>query len=910
MPFASRWIIICCKKAVHNIVNKRKHWNMTELNVKWSKCIALIAENPDWILHEDAIKRDMYNVRNWTLYLDAIEEKENDHFVIYDFVSKRALLALPRSYKLWKRHWEWHLKNSANEKDLIIMMFERALQTLSHMPRVWINYLEFLFANEMNTTFLRQTITRALQALPITQHQEKLWEPLILPFLMSTSCPLPMESIYRLLQRYSSLDFSFLAQLGEWCQSHGLAGRAAVAYQTIDDKQHHVWEAFGELCVQHSSQVAAVGIPWEGILRAALQDPNGNKKQKSTWLPGRIYAWLASAWVRRGAFDLARVVYEEGIHSVNTVRDFSLLFDAYLQLEQGLVEHAVENMDEDDDLEEDGESAGNDDKDDWDVLLESTSASKLADLELALRKAEHLTQRRPLLLNAVLLRQNPMNVPEWLKRAGLFREQNQVSQATATLLEALQTVTHPYGGTRSALLVALVDLQRNNPDEARSFLKQACMEDEITMTTVDDLATCWTTWIEFELQHEQWDDALSLARQSVVYRKSRPNLTKTLRLWDLLLDLEESLGTVQTCKDAYHRAIEIKAATPQHIPHFTAFLKEHNCFEEAFSVYEKGVELFSFPALKVVWRSYIKDFLERLAGKHVERTRDLFDRCLEACPSEDCAEFYTQYGAFEEQYGLTKRALSVYRNMCQRVPTSEKAAAYRLYIVKTIKHIGFTSTRDIYQEAIETLPDEQAALLCIEFAQMETNLQQVDRARAIFVYGAQMADPRRVPTYWTAWKEFEVQSGNEETFREMLRVKRSVEVAFSTSSYNTAAAGDNAMTEEEAMRMIASQEDEEVEEHATKATTAIQGFVASSSSTKKRTSQTLDEVEESVAKLRKVTKKTVAPDEDDAEIDIDLDDIDAEIEQAAAEGEMAAVEDVAIKPVPDAVFGAMASQKS
>lgn len=887
---------------------------MSELNLKWNKCIAQIANNADWILHEDAIKRDIYNVRNWIVYLDAIEDD-----TIFDFVSKRALAALPRSYKLWKRHWEWHLNKSREKTDRIVALFERALQTLSHMPRVWSVYLEYLFAHETHPTVLRRAITRALQALPVTQHQEKLWQPLLLPYLLKdTTCPplLPTESIYRLLQRYSQLDFTFLAQLGEWCQNHGLAGRAAVAYQSIllreeankdDAQQHDVWQAFGELCVQNSSQVAAVGIPWETILRAALQDPNSQKKKTSTWLPGRIYAWLASAWVRRGAFDLARVVYEEGIHSVNTVRDFSLLFDAYLQLEQGLVEHAVQNME--DDLDEEDDNAENHDNDDWDILLESTAASKVADMELALRKAEHLTQRRPLLLNAVLLRQNPMNVPEWLKRAELFREQGQLSQATASLQEALQTVTHPYAGTRSELMVALIQLHREDPDRARTFLKQACLDDEIAMTTVDDLTTCWATWIELELQQEQWDEALSLARQSVVFRKNKPNLTRSLRLWDLLLDLEESLGTVQTCKDAYHRAIEIKAATPQHILHFTLFLKENNYFEEAFSVYEKGIELFSFPALKLIWRSYIKDFLERLEGKHVERTRDLFDRCIESCPPEDCAEFYTQYGAFEEQYGLTKRALNVYRDMCHKVPTNEKPSAYRLYIVKTIKHIGFTATRDIYQEAIETLPDELAALLCIEFAEMETSLQQFERARAIFVYGAQMADPRRVPDYWTAWKEFEVQSGNEETFREMLRVKRSIEVAFSTSSYSTAATSDNAMTEEEAMRMIANQEGDDIAEQTTTATTAVQGFVASSSSTKKRASQTLDDIEESVAKLRRVTKQEAAPDEDDAEIDIDIDDIDAEIEQAAAEGEVAAVENIAIKPVPDAVFGAMASQK-
>ena len=48
--------------------------------------------------------------------------------------------------------------------------------------------------------------------------------------------------------------------------------------------------------------------------------------------------------------------------------------------------------------------------------------------------------------------------------------------------------------------------------------------------------------------------------------------------------------------------------------------------------------------------------------------------------------------------------------------------------------------------------------------------------------GSQFADPRRDPGYWQTWHEFEVAHGNEDTFREMLRVKRSVQTAFSQVS--------------------------------------------------------------------------------------------------------------------------------
>jgi len=34
--------------------------------------------------------------------------------------------------------------------------------------------------------------------------------------------------------------------------------------------------------------------------------------------------------------------------------------------------------------------------------------------------------------------------------------------------------------------------------------------------------------------------------------------------------------------------------------------------------------------------------------------------------------------------------------------------------------------------------------------------------------------------FWETWREFEIQHGNKDTFREMLRIKRSVAASFAT----------------------------------------------------------------------------------------------------------------------------------
>ena len=51
---------------------------------------------------------------------------------------------------------------------------------------------------------------------------------------------------------------------------------------------------------------------------------------------------------------------------------------------------------------------------------------------------EKLMQKRPLLLNSVLLRQNPHNVNEWLKRVKLFV--GRPREIVNTFTEAVKTV--------------------------------------------------------------------------------------------------------------------------------------------------------------------------------------------------------------------------------------------------------------------------------------------------------------------------------------------------------------------------------------------------------------------------------------------------------------------------------------
>jgi pre-mRNA-splicing factor SYF1 len=376
------------------------------------------------------------------------------------------------------------------------------------------------------------------------------------------------------------------------------------------------------------------------------------------------------------------------------------------------------------------------------------------------------------------------------------------------------------------------------------------------------------------------------------------------------LDLEESLGGFANAKACYARCVELGVATPQIILNYANFLSENKYYEESFTAYEKGISLFPFPhaGAHAIWSAYLNDFHKRYGGTKVERSRELYERCVEHVVPEKASEFYLMYAKFEEAYGLAKRALGVYERLCTTVPKEEKLKAYELYIAKAESFSGPSRTRPIYEAAIAALDDRDAAKMCLQYANLETRLGEIERARASLTYGAQMADPRRDPEYWKEWHAFEVAHGNEETFREMLRVKRGVAALFSTVNYNALEMGaaepagqPKTLTEEEALKMISERE-------GVKHTTlpSISGFVSSSKRTAAEAN--LEDLERQAARLRHATTAmatsravTEAP-VDEGEIDIESEE---EEEEELGEKPQDTVNEVTTKEIPSAVFGGL-----
>lgn len=73
----------------------------------------------------------------------------------------------------------------------------------------------------------------------------------------------------------------------------------------------------------------------------------------------------------------------------------------------------------------------------------------------------------------------------------------------------------------------------------------------------------------------------------------------------------------------------------------------------------------------------------------------------------------------------------------------------------------------------------------MKFSAIEKKLGEIERSRAILLHLSQFCDPTKpenVENFWKVWDDFELQHGNEDTYKEMLRTKRSVASRYSLNA--------------------------------------------------------------------------------------------------------------------------------
>jgi pre-mRNA-splicing factor SYF1 len=369
--------------------------------------------NEDDLPYEEEILRNAYSVKHWMRY---VHHKKNAPKHVVNVVFERALKELPGSYKLWYNYLKTRRKQvrgkCINEQDYedLNNVFERSLVFMHKMPRIWMDYCTFM-TMQCRVTQTRHIFDRALRALPITQHN-RIW-PLYLTFVKKFPIP---ETAVRVYRRYLKLFPEDAEEYIEYLTTIERLDEAAQQLASLVDNEHFVskhgksnhqlWNELCDMISKNPDKIHSLNV--DAIIRGGLR--------RYTDQLGHLWNSLADYYVRSGLFDRARDIYEEAIQTVTTVRDFTQVFDAYAQFEELSLSKVMEDV----------------------AKKPSPTEDDDVDIELRLARFEYLMQRRLLLLNSVLLRQNPHNVQEWHKRVTLFEDKPH--DIINTYTEAVQTV--------------------------------------------------------------------------------------------------------------------------------------------------------------------------------------------------------------------------------------------------------------------------------------------------------------------------------------------------------------------------------------------------------------------------------------------------------------------------------------
>ena len=655
----------------------------------------------------------------------------------------------------------------ALEYNKVNALFEKALILLNKMPKIWEMYLTFLM-QQPTITNARRAFDRALRALPITQHN-KIWAR-FRPFANSASGQTSLVIWKRYMQIHpeDAEDFiGILIDLGQYTE----AVRKYMdilnnpKFRSKERKSNfQLWSEMIDVIVTHAKEVRLVGdvdITIEKIIRSGIERFADQR--------GKLWSGLATYWIIKGNFERARDIFEEGITTVMTIRDFTLVFDTYAEFEESVIATLMDA------------AAIRSDKGEIDENADF-------DLDIRMMRFEQLMDRRPFLVNDVLLRQNPSNVVEWEKRVALWGDnKKEVVQTYTDAISAIQP--RKAVGRFYELWTNYAKLYEAGGDlrNARIIMEKAV---KVPFKSVAELAEMWCEWAEMELRNENFDKAVDIMakathapkRSTVDYfdetLSPQQRVHKSWKLWSFYVDLVESVSTLEETRKAYDRIFELRIATPQTVVNYANLLEENKYFEESFKVYERGLDLFSYPVAFELWNLYLTKAVDRKIG--IERLRDLFEQAVEGCPPKFAKILFLMYGNLEEERGLARHAMRIYERATRAVSDEDRFEMFNFYITKSATNFGLTSTRPIYERATAALPDREARDMCLKFAEMERRLGEIDRARAIYGHASQFCDPRTTPGFWSKWEAFEVQHGNEDTFKEMLRIKRSVQAQYNT----------------------------------------------------------------------------------------------------------------------------------
>lgn len=549
-----------------------------------------------------------------------------------------------------------------------------------------------------------------------------------------------------------------------------------------------------------------------------------------------------------------------------TIKDFTIIFDSLTEILEKKVTELSEFESNDD----------NNNKKNHEIL------NKYLD------KFELLLSNRSLLLNDVKLRQNSNSPLIWLERLELLNE-FYIDNNVGSLSKLLDCYS-------KAILV--IDVKKIPKDEKLLFPKiwydyakfyfnkndiktgRKIFETgtKVPWTDIEQLEFIWIEWIKLEIEIGNIEHATLICYKAISIPEQISNgkisiddknlsvhmkLFKSIKLWSLYLDLIENTKKYDEICKAYEDSMELKVINGVMIINYCLYLEENGYIEKSFSIFERGLNMFNGETKSILFCIYLNKIIKYWdkLNWNIERVREIFEESLEFYDKDNknLKQIYILYSEWEMKYGSKIRSSKILKEGINKMrKQSDKLLMYKILIVNTIENKGLEWVVEIFQEATENISVKIPGYIndiIGGFVEVEILLGNINRGREILQYAAEnimefSENKEDKNSIWDLFKAFELENGDESTYKDMLRKKiylenlyGSLEDSKELDSSQTLQESKNAQLRKEFQDRI--------------------GFIASSNGPKTTTfvSETVDDDDE---------KEPVSKNNDAIELDMDI----------------------------------------
>ncbi|KAF4071009.1 hypothetical protein AMELA_G00279890 [Ameiurus melas] len=184
-------------------------------------------------------------------------------------------------------------------------------------------------------------------------------------------------------------------------------------------------------------------------------------------------------------------------------------------------------------------------------------------------------------------------------------------------------------------------------------------------------------------------------------------------------------------------------------------------------VYERAIANVPPITEKRHWRRYIYLWInyalfEELEVKDPERTRQVYQACLELIPHKKFtfAKIWLLYGQFEVRQ---KNLQNARRGLGTGIGKCPKNKLFKGYIELELQLREFDRCRKLYEKYLEFSPEN--CTTWIKFAELETILGDIERARAIFELAIGQPRLDMPEVLWKSYIDFEIEQEEYENTR-------------------------------------------------------------------------------------------------------------------------------------------------